>query len=147
MRDLPRQLSADALADLFGGRTRLTEILAERENPLREARRVLQELPEEERIAALNAHPRIGGAGLSGRSASEQGGDVDPSVLARLEALNDAYEERFGFRFVVFVNRRTRAEIVPVLEERLERTRAEELETALDELVAIARDRWRRSAT
>ena len=147
MRDLPRKLSATAVADLFGGRTRLTEILAERENPLREARSVLRELPEEEQIEALNAHPRIGASGLSGRSASEQGGEADASVLARLETLNEAYEERFGFRFVVFVNRRTRAEILPVLEERLERTRAEELETALDELVAIAEDRWRRSAT
>jgi 2-oxo-4-hydroxy-4-carboxy--5-ureidoimidazoline (OHCU) decarboxylase len=32
-----------------------------------------------------------------------------------------------------------------VLRERLERTRAEELETGCDELVAIAVDRWRSS--
>ena len=62
--------------------------------------------------------------------------------LAELAELNRAYEERFGFRFVVFVNRRPRREIVPILRERLERTREEELETALDELVAIAMDRW-----
>ena len=68
-----------------------------------------------------------------------------PAVLAELDELNDAYEERFGFRFVVFVNRRSRAELVPVLRERLERTRAEELETGCDELVAIAVDRWRSS--
>ena len=42
------------------------------------------------------------------------------------------------------MNRRPKAEIVPVLRERLERTRDEELDTALTELVAIARDRWRR---
>jgi 2-oxo-4-hydroxy-4-carboxy--5-ureidoimidazoline (OHCU) decarboxylase len=30
-----------------------------------------------------------------------------------------------------------------VLRERLERSREEELETALEELVAIARDRWK----
>ena len=58
---------------------------------------------------------------------------------------NRAYEERFGFRFVVFVDRRPRREIVPVLRERLERTRSEELETGVDELVRIAMDRWRRS--
>jgi 2-oxo-4-hydroxy-4-carboxy--5-ureidoimidazoline (OHCU) decarboxylase len=34
-----------------------------------------------------------------------------------------------------------------VLEKRLARSREEELETALDELVAIARDRWERAAT
>jgi 2-oxo-4-hydroxy-4-carboxy-5-ureidoimidazoline decarboxylase len=63
-------------------------------------------------------------------------------VLAELAQLNRAYENRFGFRFVVFVNRRSRAEIVPVLRERLGRTRDQELETGLRELVAIARDRW-----
>ena len=36
-------------------------------------------------------------------------------------------------------------EIVPILRERLQRSREEELETALRELVAIAEDRWRRS--
>jgi 2-oxo-4-hydroxy-4-carboxy--5-ureidoimidazoline (OHCU) decarboxylase len=35
---------------------------------------------------------------------------------------------------------------VPVLEERLARSRKEELETGLDELVAIARDRWEGAA-
>jgi len=65
-------------------------------------------------------------------------------VLAELERLNRTYEERFGFRFVVFVNRRPKREIVPILRERLARTREEELETALEELVAIAEDRWRR---
>ena len=59
--------------------------------------------------------------------------------------MNREYEERFGFRFVVFVNRRPKSEIVPVLRERLRRTRAEELDTALNELVAIARARWERS--
>jgi 2-oxo-4-hydroxy-4-carboxy-5-ureidoimidazoline decarboxylase len=65
-------------------------------------------------------------------------------VLAKLAELNRAYEEKFGFRFVVFVNRRPRSAIIPILRERLERSREEELETALDELVAIAEDRWRR---
>ena len=94
----------------------------------------------------MNAHPAIGQrVGLSARSAAEQEGDDDPAVLEKLARLNRAYEERFGFRFVVFVNRRARREIVPVLRERLKHTREEELDTALRELVAIARDRWRRA--
>ena len=76
------------------------------------------------------------------RSAREQGTDDDPAVLARLAELNAAYEERFGFRFVVFVNGRPRREIVPLLEARLQRTREAELTTAVDELVQIAIDRW-----
>ena len=86
------------------------------------------------------------GAGeLSARSRAEQGTDDDPAVLAELAELNRAYEERFGFRFVVFVNGRPRREIVPILRERLERTREQELETGVDELVQIAIDRWQRS--
>ncbi len=147
MRKLPRKLSADELADLFGGPTRFVERLAERENPLDEARALLAGLPEDEQVEALNAHPPIGARGLTGASAGEQGADDDPSVLTSLAYLNEVYEEKFGFRFLVFVNRRPKAAIVPVLEERLARTRDEELETALDELVAIARDRWQRAAT
>jgi 2-oxo-4-hydroxy-4-carboxy--5-ureidoimidazoline (OHCU) decarboxylase len=143
VHDLPRKLSAEELAELFGGRTRLTALLAERENPLYEARNVLRELPEKDQIEALNVHPPIGARGLTGTSAVEQGEDEDPDVLARLAELNRVYEEKFGFRFLVFVNRRTRREVVPVLEERLARDRDEELATALDELVAIAEDRWK----
>ncbi len=147
MRDLPRQLSVDELADLFQARSRFVEALAEEEDPLGRAREVLAGLPEKQRVEALAHHPRIGEPKLSGRSAAEQGAPAqeDPAVLAELADLNAAYEERFGFRFVVFVDRRPRAALVPVLRERLERTRAEELETGCDELVAIAVDRWRSS--
>ena len=75
----------------------------------------------------------------------EQGTDEDPETLAELARLNAEYEDRFGFRFVVFVNRRPKSEIVPILEQRLKRTREEELDTGVAELVAIAEDRWRRS--
>jgi 2-oxo-4-hydroxy-4-carboxy--5-ureidoimidazoline (OHCU) decarboxylase len=135
----------DELAELFEGRTRFVELLAAREHPLGVAREVARTLSDEEKKEVLDAHPAIGQrAGLSARSAREQGVDDDPAVLAELAALNRAYEERFGFRFVVFVNRRPKAELVPILRERLQRTRDEELATALDELVSIAEDRWRR---
>lgn len=137
MRQLPRQLTVDELAELFSGRTQLVELLAGRDDPLDAADAVVRELSEEEQAEALAAHPRIG------EPSSEQRG-AGPGVLAELAELNRAYEERFGFRFVVFVDRRTRAELVPVLRERLARTREQELETGLRELVAIARDRWRR---
>ena len=145
MRELPRQLTVDALADLFEGRTALVERLAEIEDPLGRADEVVATLSEEERLQALAAHPAIGAhEGLSARSAAEQGADDDAGVLAELAELNRRYEERFGFRFVVFVNRRPKAEIVPILRGRLRQTREEELATALRELVAIARDRWQR---
>jgi 2-oxo-4-hydroxy-4-carboxy--5-ureidoimidazoline (OHCU) decarboxylase len=145
MRELPRQLSVEELAELFEGRTRLVELLAEREHPLEAAPDVLAELSEADKLEALDAHPEIGArAGLSERSAAEQGADSDPVILTELAYLNQVYEEKFGFRFVVFVNGRPKTEILEVLRGRLERSREEELETALGELVAIARDRWSR---
>lgn len=145
MRELPRQLTAEQLAELFEGRTRFVEKLAAVEDPLAHARDLALELSEDEKKELLDAHPAIGAQAGSARSAREQGTDDDPAVLAELAELNAAYEERFGFRFVVFVNGRPRRAIVPVLRERLQRTREEELATAVDELVQIAVNRWQAS--
>jgi 2-oxo-4-hydroxy-4-carboxy--5-ureidoimidazoline (OHCU) decarboxylase len=141
VRDLPRQLTVDELAALFEGRTRFVERLAELDDPLGRAREVAAGLSDEEKKEVLDAHPAIGAKRLSARSAAEQGTDEAPE----LELLNRTYEQRFGFRFVVFVNGRPKRELVPLLEARLERTREQELATALDELVSIALDRWQRS--
>jgi 2-oxo-4-hydroxy-4-carboxy--5-ureidoimidazoline (OHCU) decarboxylase len=138
VRDLPRQLTVEQLAELFSGRTRFVERLAQVEDPLGRASEIARTLTEEEKAEALAAHPRIG------ERSPEQHGD-DPAVLAELAELNRRYEDRFGFRFVVFVNRRSRAEILPVLRDRLTHTREQELEAGLEDLVAIAEDRWRRS--
>ena len=138
-------MSVDDLSELFEGRTRLVEKLAQRSDPLADAHEVIHGLSEDEKLEALNAHPAIGAKTLSRRSAAEQGAHDDPETLAELERLNREYEDHFGFRFVVFVNRRPKSEIVPVLRERLTRSRDEELDTAVQELFAIAEDRWRRS--
>lgn len=143
MRELPRHLTADELAELFEGRTRFVERLAAEEDPLVRARTLVHELPADEKKEILDAHPAIGArAGLSARSAAEQGADADPAVLEQLARLNAEYEARHGFRFVVFVNRRSKAEVLEVLRSRIENPTDQELETALDELVAIAEDRW-----
>ncbi len=118
------------------------------------AESIAMHLPEAQQIDLVNAHPRIGEnpavvRAQSALSFREQGYDRESGlptdeqerVQAALAELNRAYEDRFGFRFVVFVNRRPKSEIVEVLRERLHNSRASELETALRELFAIARDR------
>ena len=142
MHELPRQLSSEELSELFEGRTRFVEMLSGLEDPLGQARRVLEELPETEKIEALNAHPPIGARNGSARSMREQGSDEDPVLVSALARLNKTYEQKFGFRFVIFVNQRPRSEILHVLRERLQNRRDDELATGLDELVAIALDRW-----
>jgi 2-oxo-4-hydroxy-4-carboxy--5-ureidoimidazoline (OHCU) decarboxylase len=112
------------------------------------ARSEITRMTEVERIAVLNAHPRIGTdpALLSALSRSEQGGDADVATLRELASLNDEYERKFGFRFVVFLGGRPRTAIVPVLRERLRRTRDDELATGIAEFLAITLDRLTRIA-
>jgi 2-oxo-4-hydroxy-4-carboxy--5-ureidoimidazoline (OHCU) decarboxylase len=108
----------------------------------------LNALPRAEQIEVLNAHPAIGErpARLSVLSLREQGYEPQSGTRAddveRLAELNRAYEARFGFRFVVFVNKRSKSEIATVLEQRLKNDDVDqELSTGLREMFSIARDR------
>jgi 2-oxo-4-hydroxy-4-carboxy--5-ureidoimidazoline (OHCU) decarboxylase len=145
MPDLPRKLSVEQLEELFEGRTALVVRLAEIEDPLGRAGSVLSKLDEQEKLEALDAHPAIGARKLSARSAAEQGTSADPAILSELAYLNQIYQEKFGFRFVVFVAGRPMREILEVLRERIGNTREQELDTGCRELVAIAKDRWTRT--
>jgi 2-oxo-4-hydroxy-4-carboxy--5-ureidoimidazoline (OHCU) decarboxylase len=113
------------------------------------ARSEIARMTEEGRIAVLNAHPRIGAdpASLSALSRREQRGGGELATLRELASLNDDYERRFSFRFVVFVAGRSKEDIVPVFRERLRRSRDDELATGIDEFLAIARDRLTRIAS
>jgi len=127
-------------------RLRAEEPFANGAAMLARARALLGTLSEADQIAVINAHPRIGDHPdkLSAASRTEQGGITPPEVLLRLATLNAEYEQKFGFRFVVFVNRRSQEAIVPLLEARLRGTRDEERRTALREILAIAEDRLKR---
>jgi 2-oxo-4-hydroxy-4-carboxy-5-ureidoimidazoline decarboxylase len=104
------------------------------------------ELPEDAQIELLDGHPRIGAipSSVSATSFAEQGYDRDPGtseLRERLDRLNAEYEQRFGFRFVVFVAGRTGAEIADVMGDRLQASRHAELTRGLADVFAIARDR------
>jgi len=106
-------------------------------------------MPEDEQLELIDAHPRLGAppASVSALSHREQGYDRETTeAIAELARLNAAYEERFGFRFCVHVNGRSRAALVPVLETALDADREAEIRRALVDVVAIARDRARRLA-
>jgi len=145
---------AAAIAPLFEGAPRFAARLAD-ERPLASedalfevARSTAREMPDDEQIELLDAHPRIGAdpSIVSDLSRHEQGyegdGAADESWVGdELRALNEAYELRFGFRFVVFVAGRPRADIIPLLERALHADRDEELRRGLDDVVLIATDR------
>jgi 2-oxo-4-hydroxy-4-carboxy--5-ureidoimidazoline (OHCU) decarboxylase len=103
-------------------------------------------LPQDEQLELIDGHPRIGAlpASVSATSYKEQGYDRDPGTVAlqvRLDALNFAYEQQFGFRFVVFVNGRSRQEIADLMQQALNANRDAELDRALSDVFGIARDR------
>jgi OHCU decarboxylase len=149
VHELPGQLNLFEHAGPLLERLRAEEPFANGPALLQRAGEILDELSEAQQIAVINAHPRIGGRPdkISAASFKEQGYDRDttpPEVLLRLARLNDEYEQKFGFRFVVFVNRRTKEAIVPLLEARLRGAREDERRTALREILAIAADRLKR---
>jgi 2-oxo-4-hydroxy-4-carboxy-5-ureidoimidazoline decarboxylase len=136
MRELPGQLSRAELEELFSGPSLLVSLLADLDDPLGRAEEIAAGLSDADKTEALAGHQRIGEP-----SPEQHGGD--PAVLTELAYLNQVYEEKFGFRFVVFVAGRPRTEVLEDLRDRIANTRAEELETGIRELVAIAQDRWR----
>jgi 2-oxo-4-hydroxy-4-carboxy--5-ureidoimidazoline (OHCU) decarboxylase len=62
-------------------------------------------------------------------------------VYEELAMLNEIYQRRHGFRYLVFVAGRPKREIVPLLERAITVDSDEELRRALDDSIHIAADR------
>jgi 2-oxo-4-hydroxy-4-carboxy--5-ureidoimidazoline (OHCU) decarboxylase len=127
----------------------LKEDCASMDAMLDRAEEIALRMPREEQIELLNAHPRIGAApaSVSALSYREQGyhrGLGAGDLQNRLNRLNDDYESRHGFRFVVFVDGRSRATVAQLMPDHIERTTDEERERGLRDVVAIARSRHAR---
>lgn len=145
---------ADEVAPLFeGARGFLQRLAAARpfdsdHSFLAIAREVARTMPEADQLELLNAHSPIGAdpSTVSAASFEEQGygspADDDAERVAdELAMLNEVYERRFGFRFVVFVAGRPRASIGSLIEAAMRNDRQAELARGLDEVIDIAADR------
>jgi 2-oxo-4-hydroxy-4-carboxy-5-ureidoimidazoline decarboxylase len=102
----------------------------------------------ERQLALIRAHPQLAckvrDAGeLTEESTREQasaGLDQCSKVeYEKFEALNDAYQQKFGFPFVMAVRGSTRQEVLDALSQRLQNDARTEFETALAEIHKIAR--------
>jgi 2-oxo-4-hydroxy-4-carboxy--5-ureidoimidazoline (OHCU) decarboxylase len=144
----PRFLARLAAARPFGSWDELFERFLE----------IALTMPEADQIELIDSHARLGADPAAVRARSElsyreQGYDrpgsdgagshaaEDLGLAAELTRLNDAYENRFGFRFVVFVAGRSREELLPLMRAALDAERETEIRRALVDVVAIARDR------
>lgn len=112
------------------------------------SRTVLEDATDAEKAEVLRSHPRLGAAAADLRRRSEtswqeQGGDRDhgAAVLENLAAANCRYEARFGFPFVDWVAGRPLAEMIQVIDSRMESEPSAELSRGCRAIVDIARDR------
>ena len=96
---------------------------------------VFESLTWDDVLEAMSAHPRIG-ARVSGQSAAEQSGVADSSREALL-AGNLAYEERFGYVFLICAAGLSGEEMLAALRERLANDPFTERKVATAELRKI----------
>jgi OHCU decarboxylase len=105
---------------------------------------VVDEAGEEAQLGLIRAHPQLGAKiALTEASTAEQLGaglkSLTEEEFARFSALNAAYNEKFGFPFVVCVRRHTKSSILAAFADRLTHDAATERATALAEIAEIAK--------
>ncbi len=102
---------------------------------------------ETDYLEAFAGHPRIGDlkslekkfAATAGWAGKEQSGvhHAHAVTLEKLAKANEAYENRFGFIFIVSATGKTAEEMLAILEERLRHSRQEEIGVAAAEQFKI----------
>ena len=106
--------------------------------------------PRGMRLALIRAHPELAGKAairgeLTADSTMEQSGaglsQCTAEELARLTALNAAYNAKFGFPFILAVKGYDRAGILREFERRIERDVDTEFDEALAQIGRITRNR------
>jgi 2-oxo-4-hydroxy-4-carboxy-5-ureidoimidazoline decarboxylase len=116
----------------------------------------VREAPAERQLALVRSHPELAGreaqlGELTEDSASEQAAAgldrLSGEEAVRLQALNRAYREKFGFPLVIAVREQGKASILAHAEARLHNGREQELEAAIGEIVEIGRLRLRELVT
>lgn len=99
-----------------------------------------------EQLALIRAHPDLGAkARMSDASTQEQSGaglnQLNAEEFERLQRLNSAYREKFGFPFIYAVKGSTKQDILSALETRLAGDPESERATALAQIYRIAQFR------
>lgn len=111
--------------------------------------RIWQSLKTEDWLEAFSHHPKIGDleslktkfASTSDWASGEQGGVALASerVIEELAAGNTAYEEKFGYIFIVCATGKTAGEMLALLQERLQNPPDVEIQRAMAEQNKITR--------
>jgi OHCU decarboxylase len=113
---------------------------------LEAADRVWWELSPTDWLEAFSAHPRIGEQGDAVASAEQSGvRGAAQEIMARLADGNRAYEQRFGYIYIVCASGKTATEMLEILKARLQNDNDTELRVAAEQQRQITRlrlEKW-----
>lgn len=107
---------------------------------------------EEEQLALIRAHPDlVGKLALAGQLTRESTGEqasagldkLSPEEIELFQKNNAAYKEKFGFPFVICARLNKKEAILNGFKVRLNHSREQEIQTALEEIFKIAELRLR----
>ncbi|HEV2062986.1 MAG TPA: 2-oxo-4-hydroxy-4-carboxy-5-ureidoimidazoline decarboxylase [Thermoanaerobaculia bacterium] len=92
-------------------------------------------------LEAFRAHPRIGDFSVRGQTAAEQAGarNAPEAVQDALGEANLAYEERFGYIFIVCASAKSAEEMLDLCRRRLDNDPVAELAVSAEEQRKITR--------
>jgi 2-oxo-4-hydroxy-4-carboxy-5-ureidoimidazoline decarboxylase len=105
------------------------------------------EASSDEQLAVIRAHPDLAGRAavrgeLTEASSAEQAGagldQCSAEEFERFTRLNEAYQAKFGFPFIMAVKGSNRHQILEAFEERIDNSHSEEFARALAEINRIA---------
>ena len=102
---------------------------------------IWRELTQDDWLEAFIHHPKIGekkaakvaSAQAQRWSEQEQAGEENPQTLVALQEANRAYEERFGYIFMVCATGKSKEEMLAILRERLQNDPGTEIQVAAEE--------------
>lgn len=105
----------------------------------RQAERVWQSLSQTDWLEAFSKHPKIGGQSESAWSIEEQSGmsRASDSIADSLKRLNEEYEAKFGWIYIVCATGRSAEEMLSLLESRLPNDPDDEIRIAAAEQAKI----------
>ena len=107
----------------------------------------VQRASEALQLGLIRAHPDlVGRAALAGTLTKESKGEqasagldkLPPEEVAKFQSLNQQYQAKFGFPFIICARLNKKEAILAGFERRLKHSRSEEIKTALEEVFKIA---------
>jgi allantoicase len=162
LNSLPADEAAKELLQCCGSKRWATLMVNDRpfqtlDTLIASAHRIWWSLDRDDWLEAFRSHPKIGekktaetvSAQSQAWSGQEQAGinTASTETTGALATLNRAYEQRFGYIFIICATGKTSGEMLAVLRERLEHDLAEELPIAAAEQSKITELRLKKLLT